>query len=214
MINFWGVIMLRFFISFLLFSSLLVSIPSHSQGVYGVFSLPPSTNVGEKQIGTVSPTTGTISLLGTNTSVDSSTLAMTTGATALNVAGNKSYFIGRDSLNADRIYTVDLATGITDTNPVISAGYTTSNNWGVWYDEPNAVLYGLFHRVGFDIEIVVINTTTGAITPHHSTAAPDGTALGSGLLTGNSVGEQIYFLGDGFLYVVSTISTNTGHFLI
>ncbi|WP_223789559.1 DUF11 domain-containing protein [Marinicella meishanensis] len=191
----------------------LLSFGVHSQEIYGVFGLPPATDLGEKQIGTVDPGTGAITLLGTDTSVETGMLDMTTGATALNVNSNKSYFIGRDDLNVDRIYTVDLNTGITDTNPALTAGYTTSNNWGVWYDEPNATLYALFDR-GTDVELAIINPATGAVTQQHSAIVGSGVALGSGLLTGDSTGERVFFIGDGELYVVSTTSTDTHFSLI
>ncbi|MGJ8663312.1 MAG: hypothetical protein ACSHWU_06665, partial [Marinicella sp.] len=184
-----------------------------AQGVYGVFT--PLPNTGEKQIGTVSPATGAIGLLGNNSSVETGSLDMTTGATALNVAGNKSYFIARDSLNVDRIYTVDLTTGITDTNPVLTANYTTSNNWGVWYDEPNAVLYGIFSNVGGSgtIEMASIDTTTGAVTQIHSDVTGNGPGgLGSGLMTGDSDNNRVFTLVDGELYVIATDSNDTAHF--
>lgn len=182
-----------------------------SQEVYGVFGLP-SPNIGNKQVGTVNPGDGSISLLGVSTSVENGTLAMTTGATAINVAGNKSYFIGRDSSNVDRIYTVDLDTGITDSNPALTAGYTTSNNWGVWYDEPNAILYGLFDR-GTDVEIAVVDPATGTVTQHDAAVVASGVALGSGLLTGDSAGQRLFFMADDLLYVVDTANTNTHYAL-
>lgn len=184
---------------------------SISQEVYGVFGLP-SPNIGSKQVGTVNPGDGSISLLGMSTSVDSNTLVMTTGATAINVAGNKSYFIAKDSLNVDRIYTVDLDTGITDSNPALTAGYTTSNNWGVWYDEPNAILYALFDR-GTDVEIAIVNTISGVVTQHDAAVVASGAALGSGLLTGDSSGQRLFFMADEFIYVVDTSNTNTHYAL-
>lgn len=196
----------------LLWALILCGFNVHSQEVYGVFGLPPATDLGEKQIGTVDPSTGTITLLGTDSSVETGMLDMTTGATALNVNGNKSYFIGRDDLNVDRIYTVDLNTGITDTKPALTAGYTTSNNWGVWYDEPNATLYALFDR-GTDVELAIIDPATGTVTQQHSAIAPSGVALGSGLLTGDATGQRVFFIGDGELYVVSTANTDE-HFTL
>ncbi len=200
-----------------LFITLLLCVFSSSllaQGVYGVFT--PLPNVGEKQVGTINPANGAIGLLGTNASVESGSLAMTTGATALNVANNKAYFIGRDSLNASRIYTVNLNTGVTDTNPTLTAGYTADNNWGVWYDEPDGVLYALFNDVGGSdtIELTVINTTTGTVTQQHAdvTAGDGAGGLASGLMTGDSDNDRVFTLINGNLYVISTSSANTAHF--
>ena len=193
----------------------LFSNQAFSQAVYGVFSLPPATNFGEKQIGTIDPASGDIGLLGNNTSVETGALTMTTGATALNVTTNKSYFIARDTGNVDRIYTVDLTTGITDTNPPLAANYTTSNNWGVWYDEPNGVLYGLFANVNGSgtIEMSSINTTTGAVTTIHSDVTGNGFGgLGSGLMTGDSANNRVFTLVNGDLYVIATDANDTAHF--
>ncbi len=192
-----------------LFSSSLFA-----QGVYGVFT--PIPNAGEKQVGTINPANGAIGLLGNNASVETGSLAMTTGATALNVANNKAYFIGRDALNVSRIYTVDLNTGITDTNPTLTAGYTADNNWGVWYDEPDGVLYALFNDAASSdtIELTVINTTTGAVTQQHGdiTAGDGAGGLASGLMTGDSANDRVFTLINGNLYVISTASINTAHF--
>lgn len=68
---------------------LIISQYSIAQAVYGVFT--PTPNIGEKQMGTVDPSTGDITLLGTSP-VETGSLAMTTGATALNVTDNHSYF--------------------------------------------------------------------------------------------------------------------------
>jgi uncharacterized repeat protein (TIGR01451 family) len=187
-----------------------------AQGVYGVFSLPPATNFGEKQIGTINPADGSIGLLGTNTSVETGALAMTTGATALNVNGNKSYFIARDTNGDSRIYTVDLSTGITDTDPILSGSYTTDNNWGVWYDEPDGVLYALFNDVNGSgtIELTSINTTTGVVTQQHNdvTNGDGAGGLGSGLMTGDSANDRVFTLINGNLYVISTSTANTSWF--
>ncbi len=167
----------------------LFSQSTWGQAVYGVFSLPPATNLGEKQIGTVSPANGDISLLGTNTSVEDGRIDMTTGATALNVTDSKSYFIGEDNSDAptlvDRIYTVDLLTGITDTSPILSAGYTTSTNFGIWFDDQADIIYGLFSVAG-NAELASIDPITGAVT----TVIADVTlgdgidSFASGLMTG------------------------------
>ena len=197
---------------YLLILVLLLSVnQAFAQEVYGVFGLPAG-DIGKKQVGTINPSDGAISLLGTSSSVETGTLALTTGATAINVAGNKSYFIARDSINADRVYTVDLDTGITDSNPVLTSGYTTSNNWGVWYDEPNAVLYGLFDR-GTDVEIATIDPVTGSVNSHDSAVVPSGATLGSGLLTGDSSGQRLFFMANEFIYVVDTSNTNTHYAL-
>ncbi len=198
----------KYFVLALLF----LAVPVMAQEIYGVFGLP-SPNIGHRQVGTIDQSNGTISLLGTNTSVETGTLAMTTGATALNVNGNRSYFIARNASNEDRIYTVDLDTGATVTNPILTAGYTTSNNWGVWYDEPNGVLYGLFDR-GVNIEIATIDTTTGTVTPHHSNLGANGLALGSGLMSGDAAGNRIFVIIEASLYVVDTSNTDTHYELL
>ncbi|WP_154222582.1 DUF11 domain-containing protein [Marinicella rhabdoformis] len=183
-----------------------------AQEIYGVFGLP-NPNIGQRQIGTINQSTGDISLLGNNNSVDAGTLAMTTGATALNVAANLSYFVARNAANEDRIYTVDLTNGTTTANPLLTAGYTTSNNWGVWYDEPNGVLYGLFDR-GVNIEIATIDPTTGTVTPHHATLEASGMALGSGLMSGDSTNNRIFVLIEASLYVIDTQNTDTHYALL
>ncbi len=163
--------------------------PVFAQAIYGVFSLPPATNFGEKQIGTVSPTSGDISLLGSNTSVEGARVDMTTGATALNVTASKSYFIGEDNTDpmalVDRIYTVDLLTGITDTAPALTAGYTTSTNFGIWYDDIDDVLYGLFLIGGITAELAAIDPSTGVVTTVISDiVGEDVESFASGLMTG------------------------------
>ncbi len=191
---------------------LLWTFATSAQEIYGVFGLP-NPNIGHRQVGTINQSTGDITLLGNNTSVETGTLSMTTGATALNVGANLSYFIARNASNEDRIYTVDLTNGTTTANPLLTAGYTTSNNWGVWYDEPNAVLYGLFDR-GTNIEIATINPSTGAVTPHHATLATTGMALGSGLMTGDAINNRIFVIIEASLYVVDTQNTDTHYALL
>ncbi len=183
-----------------------------AQEIYGVFGLP-NPNIGHRQIGTINQSDGNISLLGNSTSVETGTLAMTTGATALNVNDNRSYFVARNSSNEDRIYTVDLSSGITLTNPLLTAGYTTSNNWGVWYDEPDGILYGLFDR-GVDIELAIINPTTGVVTPHDAAIAPSGSALASGLLTGDSANNRVFVMIEDSLYVIDTDNADTHYALL
>ena len=191
---------------------LLLSGPLSAQEIYGVFGLP-NPNIGQRQVGTINQTTGDIALLGNNASVETGTLAMTTGATALNVAANLSYFVARNASNEDRIYTVDLTTGATTANPLLTAGYTTSNNWGVWYDEPNGVLYGLFDR-GVNIEIATIDPTTGTVTSHHAALETSGMGLGSGLMTGDSTNNRIFVLIEASLYVIDTQNTDSHYALL
>lgn len=160
-----------------------------AQAIYGVFSLPPATNLGEKQIGNINPTSGDISLLGTNTSIEDGRIDMTTGATALNVTDNKSYFIGEDNsddpLLVDRVYTVDLLTGITDASPVVTVGYSTSTNFGIWYDDIDDVLYGLFLIGGTTAELASIDPSTGVVTTVIADVVGEEVeSLASGLMTG------------------------------
>lgn len=196
----------------LFFCAIFLSGNLFAQEIYGVFGLP-NPNIGQRQVGTINQTSGDITLLGSNTSVETGTLAMTTGATALNVAANLSYFVARNAANEDRIYTIDLTTGATTANPLLTAGYTTSNNWGVWYDEPNGVLYGLFDR-GVNIEIGIINPTTGAVTPHHASLEASGMGLGSGLMTGDSANNRIFVLIEASLYVIDTQNTDSHYALL
>ncbi len=172
---------------------------SFAQAVYGVFT--PTPNTGEKQIGTVSPSTGDITLLGTNTSVESGSLAMTTGATALNVTDNYSYFIGRDNLNVDKIYTIDLNNGgnVVGSPVALAPGYTTSNNFGIWFDDVDDLLYALFLTGGTDAELVTINPLTGAVTTIMSdvTNGEGVDSLASGLLTGDQDNDRLFaFIND------------------
>jgi len=156
-----------------------------AQAIYGVFSLPPSSHLGEKQIGTINPTSGVINLLGNNTSVEDGQINMTTGATALNAADNTSYFIGEDdTAGVDRIYTVDLLTGITTTAPVLSPGYTTSTNFGIWYDGIDDVLYALF-VISDTAELTSIDPSTGVVTTVIADVVGEEVeSLASGLMTG------------------------------
>lgn len=174
---------------FLFFTLTLFTQFLSAQAIYGVFGLPPTTNLGEKQIGTINSTNGDITLLGANTSIEDGRIDMTTGATALNVTDNKSYFIGEDNSDdpsiVDRIYTVDLLTGTTDTSPQLTAGYSTSNNYGIWFDDIDDVLYGLFLIGGTTAELASINPTTGAVsTVIADVVGEDVESLASGLMTG------------------------------
>lgn len=172
---------------------------SLAQAIYGVFT--PTPNVGEKQIGTVNPSTGDITLLGSNSAVESGSLAMTTGATALNVTDSYSYFIGRDSLNVDKIFTIDLTSGgnIVGSPQTLAAGYTTSNNFGIWYDDVDDTLYALFLTGGTDAELVSINPTSGAVTTIMAdiTNGEGVDTLASGLLTGDQDNDRLFaFIND------------------
>ncbi|MCB1584521.1 MAG: hypothetical protein KDI92_15805, partial [Xanthomonadales bacterium] len=166
---------------------------SIAQAVYGVFT--PTPNVGEKQIGTVDPSNGDITLLGTSP-VETGSLAMTTGATALNVTDNYSYFIGRDSLNVDKIYTIDLTNGnnIVGSPALLQVGYTTSTNFGIWYNDVTDTLYALFLIGGTNAELVTINPTTGAVTTIMAdvTNGEGVDSLASGLLTGDQNNDRIF----------------------
>ena len=180
---------------------------SIAQAVYGVFT--PTPNVGEKQIGTVDPSNGDITLLGTSP-VETGSLAMTTGATALNVTDNYSYFIGRDSLNVDKIYTIDLTNGnnIVGSPALLQVGYTTSTNFGIWYNDVTDTLYALFLIGGTNAELVTINPTTGAVTTIMAdvTNGEGVDSLASGLLTGDQNNDRIFaFINDGIWTIYPSV---------
>ena len=189
-----GEIMKKIILSIFL---VLVYQSSFAQAIYGVFT--PTPNAGEKQIGTINPNSGDITLLG-GAPVQSGSLAMTTGATALNVTDNYSYFIGRDSNNISRIYTIDLQTGgnISGTPNQLTAGYTADNNFGIWFDDVDNVIYALFSVAGA-AELTSINPSTGAVTQVMSdvTNGEGIDSIGSGLLTGDQNNDRLFaFIND------------------
>ena len=199
-----------------------------AQTVYGLFGLtsPP----GNKQMGTLDPTDGNIALLGTSTSIDMNAISTTTGATAVAVNARRMYFIGNES-GSDYVYTVNLDDGTLVSRIALSASVatppvstlTTSNTMGVWYDEPNAVLYALFIAPGGNREVVSIDPTTGVATGLSGAIGGEAITTASGVFTGDSAGERVFFIGTpasddpadpGSIYVVSTVDGTETHVML
>jgi uncharacterized repeat protein (TIGR01451 family) len=186
-----------------------------AQTVYGLFGLP-AADIGKKQIGTLEPASGNVALLGSSSAIDPGQVSTITGATAVAVDAGLLYFIGRDAVNIDYIYTVDLATGLLVTRQAFSAGapapvstLTASNTVGVWYDEPAQVLYALFIAPGGDREVVSIDPSTGVTVSVSGAIAGEAITTAGGVFTGDSSGERVFFIGtpasdDAQLYTVST----------
>ncbi len=200
---------------------LLAAMPTAAQTIYGVFGLP-SPDIGMRQLGTLDPTTGGVSLLGSSTSIDVDTIGTYAGITAVAVAGDVFYLIGDDNGTVpatSTIYTVDLDTGAT-LNAVALGTYTASEVAGLWYDQGSSTLWGLFIDSG-DRALASIDPTSGTVaSPVNGAIAEGNVSTAPGVFTGDSDGQRVFFvgtpdsLGEPQVFEVSTADgTVTPHIL-
>jgi len=174
----------------------LVAIPSSAQTVYGLFGLPPvSYPAGTRQVGTLDPTDGSVDLIGTSTSIDSDTITIGAGITAVSVGGNAMYFIGRDNGDdSSRIYTVDLDTGATTASFALS-NFSFSEALGLWFDENTSTLWGFFADGG-DRTLATVDPTDGTVGGTLYDALGGGTlTTAGGVFTGDADGQRVFFIG-------------------
>lgn len=185
-----------------------LSLPVQAQTVYGLFGLP-SPNIGNKQLGTLDPTDGSVALTGASTSIDSDTVSVGTGITAIAVAGDVFYFIGQDAGDSiSKVYTVDLDTGATTASPALSA-FSSGLTLGLWYDNSTSTLWGLFSNGG-DRAVASVDPTTGTVTSINAAIAGENLTTAGGVFTGDPDGDRVFFVGtpdsgDPTLYEVSTL---------
>jgi uncharacterized repeat protein (TIGR01451 family) len=187
---------------------LLTTAPAVAQTVYGLFQVP--TPPGTRQIGTLDPTTGSVGLIGSNTSIDTDPIAIGTGITAIAVAGDVYYFIGTDQGDSlSKVYTVDNDTGATTASHQLSA-YSAGATMGLWYEESTGTLWGLFSGGSGERILASIDPTTGTVaTPINSDISGGPLSTAGGVFTGDSDNNRVFVVGtpdgdDPMLYEVST----------
>ena len=179
------------------------------QPTYGLFQ--PSSDPGNRQLGQIS-LEGDIALLGTATSIYDDDISTPSGITAYSIGGDVVYFIGKtQSDGISRIFTVDTADG-SATSQELGFG-TDSTVVGIWYDDSNETLYGLF-QTGTSLDdrrLAVIDPSDGTVSFLAGTiSAPiytvGGIAAGSGSL------GKFYFLGStgGIPGSIYSVDTSTG----
>ncbi|GEM_PF-6275933 len=160
--------------------------------VLGLFS--PASTSGKRQLGQIS-IDGAVSLLGTENSLSSENITMASGITAFNRQTQTFYCIGETSGDGlSRIFTVSAEDG-SSSSAVLSSG-TASSIVGIWYDEVQEVLYGVF-QVGPGLaqrQLASINPSTGLVS---FIGIPNSSITGSigGSVTGNSEKAVLHFLG-------------------
>ena len=180
-----------------------------SQPTYGLFS--PLSDSGKRQLGTID-TDGNVTLLGTDTSLSSANIATSAGFTTYDRASKTVYALGKTaSDNVSRVFSIDVTDG-SSTNAPLSFG-TISSVVGIWWDEVNTTLYGVF-QVGAglaDRQLGSIDPTTGSVL---LIGSPETTILSSigGVLTGSRTEGEVYFLGSegGLPGAIYSVDLSTG----
>lgn len=183
------------------------TIPASAQTVVGLFQVP--TPPGTRQIGTLDPVTGSVGLIGTNTSIDSDQISIGTGITAIAVADDVYYFVGTDQGDGlSKVYTVVVDTGATSASHTLSA-YSAGATMGLWYEESTSTLWGLFSGGSGERILASIDPTDGTVTPLNSDISSGPLSTAGGVFTGDPDNNRVFLLGtpdgdDPMLYEVST----------
>ncbi len=186
-----------------------LTVPVSAQTVVGLFQVP--TPPGTRQIGTLDPTTGGVSLIGSNTSIDSDQIAIGTGITAIAVAGDVYYFVGTDQGDGlSKVYTVVIDTGATSESHVLDT-YSAGSTMGLWYEESTSTLWGLFSGGSGERILASIDPSDGSVaTPTNSDISGGPLSTAGGVFTGDPDNNRVFLLGtpdgdDPMLYEVSTL---------
>ena len=136
--------------------ALIAASQSAAQSTVGVFHLANAgPNSGHRQAGTLG-TDGVISLLGNANSIDAGTISTASGLTAYNHGANLLYMIG-----GSNVYSINTTTGIA-TSQALSEG-SSGSIAGLYYDEPDGRLLGLFSVPTSDRALKTIDPTTGTV---------------------------------------------------
>lgn len=188
---------------FVVLFGLASSLASFAQPLIGYFSV----NAGDRQLGTIDPTDGTVAFLGSPLG-GGSPISSAGGKGAFNFSGNTYYFVGRPSGGSNSIYSVNATTGAGSAQVL-----TQSPVNGLEFDDDESVLFAIIGTVSGGKRFGTINPTNGTVT-----------IVGSDLNGGNPVapvddatgldatGNRLFFAGipSGGSLSVYTINTGTG----
>ncbi len=161
--------------------------------LYGMFIVA----AGNRQAGTIDPTTGTVTLLGSPLG----SIATSFGEVAVDEANSLLFFRGLDG--AWNIYSVSQATGM-QTNVALNPDPSNLMGWA--YDGAESTLFALY-SAGSDRQLGTINVSTGVVTDVGAAIA----LASSGSTTAfDGAGDRYFFIGTPTVGNLSIFTVNTG----
>lgn len=163
-----------------------------------------SVGAGDRQLCTVNPATGAVTLLGSP--IAGASLG-TAGIHTLDATGNRFFFTGFLGANPEALYIINTATGVEITSPNLSGPITSVRSLA--WDPGESVLFGLFGLANGDAQLGTVNTTTGAVSLRGNpltggTVGTSGAALDPGA-------DRYYFAGspsggNRTIYSINTVN--------
>jgi hypothetical protein len=164
-----------------------------------------SPGTASKQLVTVDPSTGVETAV---SAFLATSIGMPSGATALDAAGNRFFFVGTQNAEVvPRLFVVDTASGALLASQVIGGPSVT----GLEYDADDNILYGLAIGLGSGMQVVTLNPATGAMAAVSASIDPP-LGMGSGITGFDTAGDRFFFVAtpssqtDSRLYAVDTNS--------
>jgi hypothetical protein len=168
-----------------------------------------------RQLVYLDPATGAVTAPGP--SIDPP-LGSGSGVTTVDRAGNRLFLVGTTGSESDqRVWTLDLQTGTTLSNPTI-AGSASMPFFGLEWDAGEGVLYGLRNPGDGGKQLATIDPATGAATSVGTSIHPSPIGLGvtGGANTLDAAGNRFFFVGlrlDDFQPHLFVVNTSSGAFL-
>lgn len=160
---------------------------ARAQHLVGLFSVAG----GNRQIGEIDPTDGSVALLGSP--IGASAISSASGVDSLDAAGNRFFFVGTPNLGSESIYAIDTATGANAPGSPQVLG--TPAVVGLEYDAGEGVLYGLFIVSGGNRQLGTINPATGAVALLGSPIGAAAISSASGVNSLDATGNRFFFVG-------------------
>ncbi len=186
----------------------VLAAPAPAQALYGLFGLG-SPDDGNRQLGTISAT-GTVSLLGTSTSMALGAIDTSSGHVAYDWHSGQVFCVGQTDDGVSRVFQVAIASGVTTNQALSQSSFNTIT--GVHWDRRSETLLAIVDLSNSDEQLATIDPATGTVTLIGAPITGAALATTSGVITGDDDIGRVFFTGipAGGVATIYTVNTTTG----